>query len=152
MRCATAISKIQKLDCVVVNDTVHTVRFALCVMHTCVWCRTWMSSIPILCDCNVRLQCKYIANHIQTHRTVTAVARRAKKPCERTLITLHVCLWIEESNFFAKLNIIKQEKLWEPEPFFNKILLISFKYLSFIRKMWLLFWVFPKFFHWIRWT
>ena len=31
-----AIFKIQKLDCVVVNDTVHMVPFALYAMHTCV--------------------------------------------------------------------------------------------------------------------
>ena len=36
VRCATAIFKIQKLDCVVVNDTVHMVQFALRAMHTCV--------------------------------------------------------------------------------------------------------------------
>ena len=40
VRCATAILKMQKLDCVAVNDTVHMVRFALRAMHTCVPCHT----------------------------------------------------------------------------------------------------------------
>ena len=34
VRCATAIFKIQKLDSVGVNETVHMVRFALRVMYT----------------------------------------------------------------------------------------------------------------------
>ena len=34
VRRTTSIFKIQKLDCVVVNGTVHMVRFALRVMHT----------------------------------------------------------------------------------------------------------------------
>ena len=60
----------QKMDCVVVNDTVHTMRFDVRAMHWCVRYRTRLGSIPILCDCDVRFQCKYIANRIHTHLTV----------------------------------------------------------------------------------
>ena len=45
---ATAI----KMSCVDVNETVHMV-WLRCI---CVWCRTWMGSIPILCDCDVWFQ------------------------------------------------------------------------------------------------
>ena len=36
VRCATAIFKIQKLDCVVVNDTVHTAICSACDAYLCV--------------------------------------------------------------------------------------------------------------------
>ena len=47
--CAFAM---QKMDCVVVNDTVHTVQFLVRVMHWCVRCRTRLGCTPILCDCD----------------------------------------------------------------------------------------------------
>ena len=76
VRCVAAIFKIQKLDCVVDHDTVHMVQFALHVIHTCVWCHTWMGSIPILCDYDVQFQCEYIANRIQTHHTMWKISRK----------------------------------------------------------------------------
>ena len=60
----------QKMDCVDVNEGVHMVRFHVRGMHWYVWCHTWLGSTPILCDCDVWFQCKYIENCIQTHRTL----------------------------------------------------------------------------------
>ena len=75
MRCATAIFKIQKLDCVVVNDTVHMVRFALCgyilvcdVTHE--WVPYLFCAIEI-CDSNVsilKIASKPIAPCEQFHK------------------------------------------------------------------------------------
>ena len=68
------------MDCVDVYEGVHMVRFHVRAMHWCVWCRTWMGSIPILCDCDVQFQwmwcafqCKYIGNRI--HQCIA--------PCEQ---------------------------------------------------------------------
>ena len=60
----------QKMDCVDVNEGVHMVRFHVCAMDWCVRCRTGIGSTPILCNCDVQFQCKYIGNCIQTHRTL----------------------------------------------------------------------------------
>ena len=49
----------QKTDCVDANEGVHMVRFHVRVMHWCMRCRTRLGSTPILCDCDVRFQCKY---------------------------------------------------------------------------------------------
>ena len=87
----------QKMDCVDVNEGVHMVRFHVYVMHWCVRHRTGLGSTPILCNCDVRFQCKYIGNCIQTHRTLWTKSLNRKQhsiswynksqshivPCER---------------------------------------------------------------------
>ena len=85
----------QKMECVDVNGGVQMVRFHVwCVRH-----RTWLGCTPILCNCDVRFQCKYIANRIHTHRTVWTKSLKPKQhpiswcnksqshivPCERAL-------------------------------------------------------------------
>ena len=60
----------QKMDCVDVNEGVHIVQFHVRAMYWCVRCHTWLGSTPILCNCDVRFQCKFIGNRIQTLRTL----------------------------------------------------------------------------------
>ena len=60
----------QKMDCVDVNEGVHMVRFHVHAMHWCAMSHMIRGSTPILCDRDVRFQCKYIGNRIQTHRTM----------------------------------------------------------------------------------
>ena len=87
----------QKMDCVDVNESVHMVWFHVCAMHWCVLCLTQLGSSPILCNCDVWFQCKYVGNHIQTHRTLWTKSLNRKQhsiswynksqshiaPCER---------------------------------------------------------------------
>ena len=107
---------------------VHTVRF-FCLQLRCrkwivwmsmrvfIWCDfmyvrwigvgccTWLGSTPILCDCDVQFQCKYIANHMQIHRTLWTKSLNRKQhsiswynksqshiaQCERAF-TVYICL------------------------------------------------------------
>ena len=92
----------------------YMVRFHVRAMHWCMRCHTQLGSTPILCDCDVWFQCKYIGNHIQTLCTLWTKSLNHKQhsiswynksqsriaPCERAFTSLcvnrswkQICQW-----------------------------------------------------------
>ena len=60
-----------------------SMRLFICVtvMHLCVQCRTSMGSIPVLCDCDVRIQ--YVSIQIAVH-CVNKQPEIVRKHCQKT--------------------------------------------------------------------